>query len=231
MFANGYVEELRQEQKYRHDKYFMKNPKEFRCSPEQQLQTLLSFKNRGPRQRQLKEKLEKFHHELLDHCGAVKEGKSDEQITSVWRNLQTMIELLFSTEEQCHHGNGGDHVTSLQKLITETMMEWVGQEIHSLKLIGQIFALLYRQFDEIHEVKQALLKTYIIDIKENDGRPNYNIEEFRDALGSLRLLMKVGMGKTEENLLRDSLRYTHVTHYMYMYVHIVITQCLQIPLL
>ena len=76
MFANGYVEELRQEQQYRHDKYFMKNPKEFRCSPEQQLQTLLSFRRGGARQRRLREKLEKFHHELLDHCGAVKEGKS-----------------------------------------------------------------------------------------------------------------------------------------------------------
>ena len=75
MFANGYVEELRQEQQYRHDKYFMKNPKEFRCSPEQQLQTLLSFKHGGTRQTRLRQKLEKFHHELLDHCGAVKEGK------------------------------------------------------------------------------------------------------------------------------------------------------------
>lgn len=122
-----------------------------------------------------------------------------------------MMELMFSTEDQCCHGNTDDHVTTLQKLITETMMEWAGQEIHSLKLIGQIFALLYRQFDEIHEVKQALSKTYIIDIKENDGRPNYDIREFREALGSLRLLMKVGMGKTEENLLRDSLKYAFIT--------------------
>ena len=137
-------------------------------------------------------------------------------MASVWRKLQTMMELLFSTEDQCCHGNTADHVNSLQKLITETMMEWAGQEIHSLKLIGQIFALLYRQFDEVHEVKQALSKTYIIDIKENDGRPNYDIGEFREALGSLRLLMKVGMGKTEENLLRDSLRYS----YTQLHVHV-----------
>ena len=78
MFANGYVDDLCQEQRYRHDKYFMKNPKEFRCSPEQQLQTLLSFKHGGSRQRKLREKLEKFHHELLDHCGAVKEGEYQE---------------------------------------------------------------------------------------------------------------------------------------------------------
>ena len=143
-------------------------------------------------------------------------GKCDEETASVWRKLQTMMELLFSTEDTCCHGNASDHVTSLQKLITETMIEWAGQEIHDLKLIGQIFALLYRQFDEIHEVKQALSKTYIIDIKENDGRPNYDIGEFREAFGSLRLLMKVGMGKTEENLLRDSLKYE---------THIFIVQC------
>lgn len=207
MFANGYVEELRKEQEYRHGKYFMKNPKEFRCSPEQQLQTLLSFKNPGPRQKMLKEKLEKFHRELLEHCGAVKRGQAAEETASVLRKLQTMVELLISTEEHDCHCNSGDcHVTSLQKLITETMMEWAGQEIHSLKLIGQVFALLYRQFDEVHEVKQALSKTYVIDVKDNGGRPNYDICAFREALGSLRLLMKVGMGKTEENLLRNSLK-------------------------
>lgn len=207
MFASGYVEELRKEQEYRHDKYFMKNPKEFRCSPEQQLQTLLSFKSGGPRQKRLKDKLEKFHHELLEHCGAVKRCQADEQTASVWRKLQTMVELLFSTEEHgCHCNKDDCHVTSLQKLITETMMQWAGQEIHSLKLIGQVFALLYRQFDEVHEVKQALSKTYVIDVKDNGGRPNYDICAFREALGSLRLLMKVGMGKTEENLLRNSLK-------------------------
>ena len=210
MFANGYVEDLRKEQEYRYKKFFIKNPKEFRCSPEQQLEALLSFKpTGGERQRKLKEKLESFHHELLEHCGAVKEKRCDEQTASIWRKLQTMVELLLSYEEQGCHGNTCDHVTSLQKLITETMMEWAGQEIHSLKLIGQIFALLYRQFDEIHEVKQALSKTYIIDIKESRGRPNYDIAEFRDALGSLRLLMKVGMGKTEEKMLQKSLRYSY----------------------
>ena len=137
----------------------------------------------------------------------------------MWRKLQTMMELLFSSEDHCCHDNANNHVTSLQKLITETMMEWAGQEIHDLKLIGQIFALLYRQFDEIHEVRQALSKTYIIDIKENGGRPNYDIGEFREALGSLRLHMKVGMGKTEENLLRDSLKYEHLYNAMYIHVH------------
>ena len=206
MFANGYVEELRTEQQHRHKKYFIKNPKEFRCSPEKQLQALLSFKSGGPKQKELREKLENFHQELLEHCGAVSEGEGDEQSTSTWRKLQAMVELMFSTEEHCSHGNADDHVTSLQNLITETMMEWAGKEINSLKLIGQIFALLYRQYDEVHEVKQALSKTYIIDIKDNDGRPNYDIITFREALGSLRLLMKVGMGKTEENLLRNSLK-------------------------
>ena len=204
MFANGYVDDLRTEQEHRHEKYFVKNPKEFRCSPEQQLKSLLSFRNGG---QNLKEKLKKFHHELLDHCGAVREGKVDEQNSSIWNKFQTMVKIVCSSEEHGCHDNNDDHVTSLQKLISKTMMDWAGQEIHNLKLIGQIFALLYRQFDEIHEVKQALSKTYIIDIKDNvKGRPNYDIATFREALGSLRLLMQVGMGKTEENLLRNSLK-------------------------
>ena len=207
MFANSYVDDLRKEQQDRHAKYFVKNPKEFRCSPELQLKSLLSFRNGGQNLRRLKEKLKKFHLELLDHCGAVREGKVDEQNSSIWNKFQTMVKIVCSSEEHSCHDNSDDHVTSLQKLISKTMMDWAGQEIHNLKLIGQIFALLYRQFDEIHEVKQALSKTYIIDIKDNcKGRPNYDIATFREALGSLRLLMQVGMGKTEENLLRNSLK-------------------------
>lgn len=88
-----------------------------------------------------------------------------------------------------------------------TMLEWGSKEMRSLELVEEIFLLLYRQYDEIHEVAEALRKTYIIEVSEDStGKPNFDIPAFRHALGSLRILQKIGMGKKEENLLNDSLR-------------------------
>ena len=54
---------------------------------------------------------------------------------------------------------------------------------------------------------QALQKTYVIDVMENSkGKVNFNIPDFRRALANLRLLLKVGMGKEEEQVLQKSLR-------------------------
>ena len=47
----------------------------------------------------------------------------------------------------------------------------------------------------------------MIDVTENArGKVNFNIPAFRRALGCLRLLLKVGMGKEEEQVLRKCLR-------------------------
>ena len=54
---------------------------------------------------------------------------------------------------------------------------------------------------------QALQKTYVIDVvKDGEEKMNFNIPAFRRALGSLRLLQKVGMGREEEQVLKDSLK-------------------------
>ena len=101
----------------------------------------------------------------------------------------------------------GDKVTTLQELITQTMISWLSEEVINPELTQEIFSLLYRQYDEVHEVIQALRKTYVIEVRENSaGRSNYNLRSFRHALGSLRLLLKVGMGKREEKLLKESLK-------------------------
>ena len=59
---------------------------------------------------------------------------------------------------------------------------------------------------------QALQKTYVIDLTESPGaRMNFNLPGFRRALGCLRLLLKVGMGREEEQSLKNSLRSASVT--------------------
>jgi hypothetical protein len=54
---------------------------------------------------------------------------------------------------------------------------------------------------------QALQKTYVIDVMEDgQGKVNFNVPAFRRALGSLRLMLKIGMGKEEEQVLKKCLR-------------------------
>ena len=130
---------------------------------------------------------------------------------STGKKLRSLIEVLVTSEEQCQKRCGGDKLTTLQQLITETMIAWASTEIHDPKLISEIFSLLYRQYDEVHEVVMALRKTYIIEVTEDSmGKRNYDVEAFRQALASLRLLLKVGMGKKEEKLLSKSLRWASI---------------------
>ena len=157
----------------------------------------------------LQRMLQDFHGELKRHCGCVDSctlvGRRLEDM-GVREKLERMVELVMAGEEE-EERRRGEGVTTLQQLITRTMLQWACSEVKDLKLVGQIFALLYRQYDEIHEVVQALKRTYVIEVaKDAEDKPNYDIPSFRTALAHLRLLLKVGMGKTEEEALRNSLR-------------------------
>lgn len=208
-FAYGYVDDLQEEQKSRHEKYFAKRPREFRCPPEMQLQAMLAVRSspkNSPVQKKLYETISAFHKQLQEHCGSTGDSPQGRDSLSTTQKLEKLVNLLNSTEDQGNHGDDGNHITSLRDLITRTMLNWAQSEVQDLNLIGQIFSLLHRQFNEIHEVAEALRKTYVIDIAEEEGKVNYDVAEFNRALGSLRLLLKVGMGKTEESLMKTSLR-------------------------
>ena len=157
----------------------------------------------------LQKMLQEFHAELKSHCGCVDSGALTSrklEDMGIREKLRQLVELVMAGEEK-EEGGSGEGVTTLQQLITATMLQWASSKVHSLELVAQIFALLYRQYDEIHEVAQALMKTYVIEVEENgEGKPNYDISSFRQALGYLRLHLKVGMGKAEEMLLKESLR-------------------------
>ena len=209
-FANGYVDELQEEQKSRHKKYFKKRPREFRCPPEMQLQAMLTVKSstrNSPTQSKLYETISSFHKQLQGHCGSAGDSSQIRDSLSTAQKLEQLVTLLNSSDDPCIHGDGEDRGTSLRDLIVKTMIKWAESEVQDLNLIGQIFSLLHRQFNEIHEVAESLKHTYVIDIAEEEGKVNYDVAEFSRALGSLRLLLKVGMGKMEESLMKASLRY------------------------
>lgn len=202
-FANGFVDQLQNEQKTRHSKYFQSRPREFRCPPESQLSAMLSHK---PPPGKLHKNLEIFHRQLQEHCGGLGVKGRCSEVLTVSQKLSQIVELINSSEQPVSsHGNRGvSHVTSLRELITKTMVKWVESEIQDSNLIGRIFSLLHRQFDEMQEVAKALKKTYVIDLKGEEIRTE--LGSFIHALGSLRLLLKVGMGKSEEGLMKASLR-------------------------
>lgn len=206
-FSHGFVDQLQEEQKTRHCKYFRSKPREFRCPPEMQLHSMLSRKP-PPGLTRLHSTLTAFHRQLQNHCGGSQvKGQSHESL-SASQKLAQVVELINSPDEpdgsHDDRGNKGSHVTSLRELITITMVKWAESEIQDSDLIGQIFSLLHRQFDEMGEVSAALKKTYVIDL---DGeRVREDLGDFIHALGSLRLLLGVGMGKSEEGLMKESLR-------------------------
>ena len=88
------------------------------------------------------------------------EGVSDSIIVSYFslkEKLKTLAQLLrralFSDGDTAGRESGErGKETSLQRLIMDTMIRWAQQPIQSPELIQQIFALLYRQCDEINEV-------------------------------------------------------------------------------
>ena len=73
---------------------------------------------------------------------------------------QSLHQALFFNEEVSERKGERRGEASLHQLIMSTMIKWAQQPIHSPELIQQIFALLYRQCDQINELVRRTV-TYI----------------------------------------------------------------------
>jgi hypothetical protein len=208
-FSHDYVVKLQMEQEQRYKENIRKKPKEFRSSTEMQVEGMLAMKSEYSCSKRLREELNRFNDDLQLHCGASVSSVRTAHELSIMDKLRKLVKLVTSFDDTPPSKKGpNSHVISLQHLITQTMITWASKEIHDLKLIEEIFSLLYRQFNEVGEVAQALKKTYVLEVTCDHltGKPNFDIPAFTNALGSLRLLLKVGMSKKEENLLKTSLK-------------------------
>lgn len=209
-FSHNYIEKLQEEQKQRYRENIRKKPKEFRSSSEMQVEGMLALKSDYSCSKRLRKELNRFTDDLKLHCGASLHSTQATHEPSPVEKLRKLVKLVTSFDDSPPRKKGqpSSHVISLQRLITHTMITWANKEIQDLKLTEEIFSLLYRQFNEVGEVAQALKKTYILEVTNDPitGKPNFDIPAFCNALGSLRLLLKVGMSKKEENLLRTSLK-------------------------
>ncbi|KAJ7417044.1 hypothetical protein WISP_66534 [Willisornis vidua] len=91
--------------------------------------------------------------------------------------------------------------TTLKELISQTMVRWSQEDqIQDPELVRIMYSLLRRQYDSIGELLQALRKAYTISAASVNDTIN-----LLAALGQIRSLLSVRMGKEEELLMINGL--------------------------
>ncbi|NWX99257.1 RYR3 protein, partial [Nothoprocta ornata] len=92
---------------------------------------------------------------------------------------------------------------TLKELISQTMVRWSQEDqIQDPELVRIMYTLLRRQYDSIGELLQALRKAYTISAVSVEDTIN-----LLAALGQIRSLLSVRMGKEEELLMINGLGY------------------------
>uniref|UniRef100_A0A803VT98 Ryanodine receptor 3 n=1 Tax=Ficedula albicollis TaxID=59894 RepID=A0A803VT98_FICAL len=191
-FADRYVSKLQYNQKYRYNELMQalnmsaaltaKKTKEFRSPPQEQINMLLNFQlgEDCPCPEEIREELYEFHDDLLIHCG---EWQEDSSLTGKLRSLMYKIKA------------------TLKELISQTMVRWSQEDqIQDPELVRIMYSLLRRQYDSIGELLQALRKAYTISAASVKDTIN-----LLAALGQIRSLLSVRMGKEEELLMINGL--------------------------
>ncbi|NXK73421.1 RYR3 protein, partial [Amazona guildingii] len=90
---------------------------------------------------------------------------------------------------------------TLKELISQTMVRWSQEDqIQDPELVRIMYTLLRRQYDSIGELLQALRKAYTISAVSVKDTIN-----LLAALGQIRSLLSVRMGKEEEMLMINGL--------------------------
>ncbi|KAA3679890.1 ryanodine receptor 2 [Paragonimus westermani] len=91
--------------------------------------------------------------------------------------------------------------SNLSDLIVHTIVKWARSGyIENLELIRAMFLALYRQYNAIEEVRDALGKTYVISSSSVD-----EVASLLRSLGRVRCLLGVQLGSSEEMLLKNCL--------------------------
>uniref|UniRef100_A0A8C9YFV3 Ryanodine receptor 3 n=1 Tax=Sander lucioperca TaxID=283035 RepID=A0A8C9YFV3_SANLU len=206
-FSDSFVSKLQYNQKFRYNELMLalnmsaavtaKKTKEFRSPPQEQINMLLTFSvgEDCPCPTDIQEELYDFHNQLQLHCGIPMEEDEYEQYTSIKGRLLMLVNKI---KGQSHKA---EEPTEKEQLISQTMVSWA-QECHVLdsELVRKMFSLLRRQYDSIGELLRAMRKTYTISAASIQDTIN-----LLAALGQIRSLLSVRMGKEEEKLMIDGL--------------------------
>uniref|UniRef100_A0A8C8ECH2 Ryanodine receptor 3 n=1 Tax=Otus sunia TaxID=257818 RepID=A0A8C8ECH2_9STRI len=210
-FADRYVSKLQYNQKYRYNELMQalnmsaaltaKKTKEFRSPPQEQINMLLNFQlgEDCPCPEEIRDELYEFHDDLLIHCGEWQE--EDSSLTGKLRSLMYKIKGPPKAEKAEPKEEEEKSPTTLKELISQTMVRWSQEDqIQDPELVRIMYTLLRRQYDSIGELLQALRKAYTISAASVKDTIN-----LLAALGQIRSLLSVRMGKEEELLMINGL--------------------------
>uniref|UniRef100_A0A8C4VEF0 Ryanodine receptor 3 n=1 Tax=Falco tinnunculus TaxID=100819 RepID=A0A8C4VEF0_FALTI len=216
-FADRYVSKLQYNQKYRYNELMQalnmsaaltaKKTKEFRSPPQEQINMLLNFQlgEDCPCPEEIRDELYEFHDDLLIHCGIPLEEEEEEEedssLTGKLRSLMYKIKGPPKTAKVEPKEEEEKSPTTLKELISQTMVRWSQEDqIQDPELVRIMYTLLRRQYDSIGELLQALRKAYTISAASVKDTIN-----LLAALGQIRSLLSVRMGKEEELLMINGL--------------------------
>ncbi|XP_061912384.1 ryanodine receptor 2 isoform X3 [Entelurus aequoreus] len=215
-FSDDFVASLQENQRFRYNEVMLalnmsaaltaKKTKEFRSPPQEQINMLLNFKNEKqvcPCPEYIQEQLLDFHEDLMRHCGieldenGVLNGDSDFTIRGRLMSLVEKVSSLKKRMANLPKEKADRKPSTLQQLVSDTMVRWSQESlIEDPELVRAMFVLLHRQYDGIGGQARALPKTYTIN--------SVSIEETINllaALGQIRSLLSVRMGREEEKLM------------------------------
>ncbi|EDL27848.1 mCG131207 [Mus musculus] len=199
-FGDIYVSKLQANQKFRYNELMQalnmsaaltaRKTREFRSPPQEQINMLLNFHlgENCPCPEEIREELYDFHEDLLVHCG---------KLCALVYKIKgpPKPEKEQPTEEE------KPYPTTLKELVSQTMIRWAQEnQIQDAELVRMMFNLLRRQYDSIGELLQALRKTYTISQASVNDTIN-----LLAALGQIRSLLSVRMGREEELLMINGL--------------------------
>jgi ryanodine receptor 2 len=229
-FSEGFVGECQAEQRRRYIDIKQsdlpmavaaKRTREFRCPPQEQMRTLLSFtkqnledptnQNLSPIGEDLQEKLNSFHMELLRHCNHPPPAEDDEKVLEAAKIAESqqmswtdkLLALICSKQDEKPKGPQDDGPENVQKLIISTIISWAKSDfVADQNLIRAMFSLLHRQYNGVEELIHSLEKAYVISVNSIE-----DIKNLYKSLGLVRSLLMVQVGPDEEELLKQSIWY------------------------
>ncbi|GAB1286690.1 Ryanodine receptor 3 [Apodemus speciosus] len=218
-FGDIYVSKLQANQKFRYNELMQalnmsaaltaRKTREFRSPPQEQINMLLNFHlgENCPCPEEIREELYDFHEDLLVHCGVPLEEEEEEEEDTSWTGK--LCALVYKIkgppkpekEQPAEAEEPYPTRSTLKELVSQTMIRWAQEnQIQDAELVRMMFNLLRRQYDSIGELLQALRKTYTISQASVNDTIN-----LLAALGQIRSLLSVRMGREEELLMINGL--------------------------
>ncbi|MGH0130872.1 UNVERIFIED_CONTAM: hypothetical protein FKN15_018335 [Acipenser sinensis] len=215
-FSDYFVSKLQFNQKFRYNELMLalnmsaavtaKKTREFRSSPQEQINMLLNYKlgEDCPCPDEIREEMYEFHDDLLLHCGIpLEEEEEVEQDTSIRGRLLSLVHKIKGAPKKQEEPTEEEQAapTTLKELISRTMVSWAQEShIQDPELVRVMFSLLRRQYDSIGELLRAMRKGYTISAASVQDTIN-----LLASLGQIRSLLSVRMGKEEEKLMINGL--------------------------